>query len=77
VQSAVSLSSVAQSVNAGYNEGNLKWQTLPRNTASLVQASARVETSTGLLNGDCSVMPVIIFLDDHKAETIDNVIARV
>ncbi len=77
VQSAVSLSSVAQSVNAGYNEGNLKWQTLPRNTASLVQASARVETSTGLLNGDCSVMPVIIFLDDHKAETIDNVIERV
>ncbi len=77
VQSAVSLSSVAQSVNAGYNEGNLKWQTLPRNTASLVQASARVETSTGLLNGDCSVMPVIIFLDDHKAETIENVIARV
>ncbi|KTF18325.1 efflux RND transporter permease subunit [Pseudoalteromonas sp. H105] len=77
VQSAVSLSSVAQSVNAGYNEGNLKWQTLPRNTASLVQASARVETSTGLLNGDCSVMPVIIFLDDHKAETIDNVISNV
>lgn len=77
VQSAVSLSSVAQSVNAGYNEGNLKWQTLPRNTASLVQASARVETSTGLLNGDCSVMPVIIFLEDHKAETIDHVIASV
>ena len=77
VQSAVSLSSVAQSVNAGYNEGNLKWQSLPRNPASLVQSTARVETSTGLLNGDCSVMPVIIFLDDHKAETIDSVIANI
>ncbi|WP_404340238.1 RND family transporter [Pseudoalteromonas mariniglutinosa] len=77
VQSAVSLSSVAQSVNAGYNEGNLKWQSLPRNSASLVQTTARVETSSGLLNGDCSVMPVIIFLDDHKAETIDHVIAKV
>ena len=77
VQSAVSLSSVAQSVNAGYNEGNLKWQSLPRNSASLVQSTARVETSTGLLNGDCSVMPVIIFLDDHKAQTIDRVIASV
>ncbi|MCP4057585.1 MAG: MMPL family transporter, partial [Pseudoalteromonas sp.] len=77
VQSAVSLSSVAQSVNAGYNEGNLKWQSLPRNSASLVQSTARVETSTGLLNGDCSVMPVIIFLDDHKANTIDSVIQRV
>jgi len=77
VQSAVSLSSVAQSVNAGYNEGNLKWQSLPRNSASLVQSTARVETSTGLLNGDCSVMPVIIFLDDHKAQTIDTVIQSV
>ena len=77
VQSAVSLSSVAQSVNAGYNEGNLKWQSLPRNTASLVQSTSRVETSTGLLNGDCSVMPVIIFLDDHKAQTIEHIIASV
>ncbi len=77
VQSAVSLSSVAQAVNAGYNEGNLKWQSLPRNSASLVQATSRVETSSGLLNGDCSVMPVIIFMEDHKAETIDRVIDAV
>lgn len=77
VQSAVSLSSVAQSVNAGYNEGNLKWQTLPRNSASLVQATSRVETSTGLLNGDCSVMPIIIFMADHKAQTIDNVVSQI
>ena len=77
VQSAVSLSSVAQSVNAGFNEGNLKWQSLPRNTASLVQATSRVETSSGLLDGNCSVMPVIIFLNDHKAETIDHVVAKV
>ncbi|MCG7561538.1 MMPL family transporter [Pseudoalteromonas sp. McH1-42] len=77
VQSAVSLSSVAQSVNAGYNEGNLKWQTLPRNGASLVQATSRVETSTGLLNGDCSVMPIIIFIADHKAQTIDNVVTQI
>ena len=77
VQSAVSLSSVAQSVNAGFNEGNLKWQSLPRNTASLVQATSRVETSSGVLDGNCSVMPVIIFLNDHKAETIDHVVAKV
>ena len=77
VQSAVSLSSVAQSVNAGFNEGNLKWQSLPRNTASLVQSTSRVETSSGLLDGNCSVMPVIIFLNDHKAETIDHVVAKV
>lgn len=77
VQSAVSLSSIAQQVNAGFNEGNLKWQSLPRNTASLVQASSRVETSSGLLNSDCSVMPIIAFIEDHKAKTINHVVAAV
>ncbi len=77
VQSAVSLSSVSKVINAAYNEGNPKWRVLPRNTQSLVQASSRVETSTGLLNADCSVMPVMLFLEDHKAETIERVVAAV
>jgi len=76
VQSAVSLASVSKSINAAFNEGNVKWRVLPRTTESLVQASSRVETSTGLLNPDCSVMPVILFLQDHKAETIEKVVAE-
>lgn len=75
VQSAISLPSVSKAINAAFNEGNMKWRVLPRTTESLVQASSRVETSTGLLNADCSVMPVIIFLNDHKAETIERVVA--
>jgi predicted RND superfamily exporter protein len=77
VQSSVSLASVAQKINAGYNEGNIKWQVLPRNQQTLVQAIARVPTSSGLLNGNCSVMPVILFMQDHKAETIERVVAAV
>jgi predicted RND superfamily exporter protein len=77
VQSAISLPSVAKQVNSGYNEGNVNWHMLPRNKQSLVQASARVETSTGLLNSDCSVMPIVLFLEDHKAETIDRVVDEV
>ncbi|MCH8536464.1 MAG: MMPL family transporter [Alkalimonas sp.] len=76
VQSGVSLPSVAKTINAGYNEGNVKWRVLPRNTQSLVQASAQVETSSGLLNRDCSVMPIILFLEDHKAETLDRVVTE-
>jgi len=74
VQSAISLASVAKKVNAGYNEGNPKWQVLPRNQSTMVQAVSRVPTSSGLLNGDCSVMPVILFMEDHKAETINEVV---
>ena len=77
VQSSVSLASVSKTINAAFNEGNVKWRVLPRNTQSLVQASSRVETSTGLLNADCSVMPVMLFLQDHKAETIERVVAAV
>ncbi|WP_085297175.1 efflux RND transporter permease subunit [Cognaticolwellia mytili] len=74
VQSTVSLASIAKLVNAGYNEGNPKWRALSRNQQTLVQSIARVPSSSGLLNNDCSVMPVILFLQDHKAETINRVV---
>ncbi|MGS0689098.1 efflux RND transporter permease subunit [Shewanella sp. 30m-9] len=77
VEATASLASVAKRVNAGFNEGNPKWSVLPRTTASLVQAVGRVPTTSGLLNSDCSVMPVYLFLKDHKAETIEVVIDKV
>ncbi|MDO7083437.1 MMPL family transporter [Pseudocolwellia sp. AS88] len=77
VQSAISLASVAKVVNAGYNEGNAKWRVLSKNQQTLVQSIARVPSSSGLLNNNCSVMPVILFLDDHKAETITRVVDAV
>ncbi|TYK66768.1 efflux RND transporter permease subunit [Colwellia echini] len=77
VQSAVSLSSISKLVNAGYNEGNPKWRIIPRNQQTLVQSIAQVPSSSGLLNNDCSVMPVILFLEDHKAQTINTVVDAV
>jgi predicted RND superfamily exporter protein len=50
---------------------------LSRNQQVLVQSGARVETSTGLLNRECSAMPVMMFTEDHKAETIDRVVNEV
>jgi hypothetical protein len=77
VQSGISLASVAKTVNAGFNEGNPKWQALPRNQSTMVQAVSRVPSSSGLLNGDCSVMPIILFMEDHKAETINTVVSAI
>ena len=70
VQSIISLPSMAKIVNAGYSEGSLKWRVLPRNKQALAQAVSPIETATGLLNSDGSVMPIMIFLTDHKAETL-------
>jgi hypothetical protein len=77
VQSAVSLASISKQVNAGYNEGNPKWRVIPRNEQTLVQSIARVPSSSGLLNNNCSVMPVILFLEDHKATTINTIVNAV
>ncbi|HVU24391.1 MAG TPA: MMPL family transporter [Opitutus sp.] len=70
VQSTLSLASVAKTINSGYSEGSLKWRVLPRNPQVLAQDVSPVETATGLLNSDGSVMPVLVFLTDHKAETL-------
>ena len=77
VQKVISLPLVAKVVNAGWNEGNLKWRILPRNPFVMRQNLSGVETGTGLLNRDCSAMPIMIFTEDHKAETIVRVIEAV
>jgi uncharacterized protein len=77
VQNVISLSSVAKIVNAGWNEGSLKWRILPRNQQAMAQAVTPIDTATGLLNADGSVMPIMIFLTDHKAETLSAVTTAV
>jgi uncharacterized protein len=77
VQQVVSLPQIAKIVNAGWNEGNLRWKVLPRNAFIMRQNLQDVETGTGLLNEDCSAMPIMVFTEDHKAETIIRVVNRV
>ena len=77
VQSVRGLAGTASGINAMWNEGSLKWRTLPRNHYMLVQSVSPVPTSSGLLNLDCSVMPVSIYTADHKAQTIERVVEAV
>ncbi|MCM2275577.1 MAG: MMPL family transporter, partial [Candidatus Didemnitutus sp.] len=77
VQSTLAITDLARTINAGWNEGSLKWRVLARNRDSLAQSVTPVETSSGLLNEHGSVIPVMIYLKDHKAETITRVISAV
>jgi predicted RND superfamily exporter protein len=77
VQEVVSLPLVAKIAIAGWNEGSLKWRNIPREPSQLTQSTRYIETSTGLLDADCNVVPVMLFLRDHKAETIERVVAAV
>ncbi|WP_321346709.1 MMPL family transporter [Halopseudomonas oceani] len=75
VQSAVSLVTVAKQVIMGSNEGNLKWQGLSRNQDVLNNAISRAPS--GMFNSACSLAPVMVFLDDHKADTLKRATAAV
>jgi predicted RND superfamily exporter protein len=77
VQQVITLPVVAKVVNAGWNEGNIKWRILPRDNYLMRQALGNIETDSGLLNRDCSAMPIQVFTEDHRAETIARVVARV
>jgi hypothetical protein len=77
IQEVVSLPYVAKQAIAGWSEGSLKWREIPRNPDQLTQSTRYIETSTGLLNADCNVVPVLMFLRDHKAETIARVVDAV
>ena len=72
VQSAISMVTVSKQVIKGMNEGNLKWETLSRNQDVLNNSIARAD---GLYNTDCSLAPVLVFLQDHKAATLKRAVA--
>jgi len=77
VQDVLTLPFVAKTAIAGWNEGSLKWRNIPREQAQLTQSTRYIETSTGLLNANCDIVPVMMFLQDHRAETIERVVAAV
>ena len=72
VQSVMSIVDYAKLVIMAMNEGNPKWHTLSRNQYIINNAVSRAPTQ--LLNTDCSMVPVLIFLNDHKAETLSRVV---
>jgi uncharacterized protein len=77
VQDVVALPFIARIATAGWNEGSLKWRAIPREQTQLTQSTRYIETSTGLLNADCNIVPVMLFLQDHRAQTIERVVGAV
>ncbi|MEN8720422.1 MAG: MMPL family transporter [Oceanococcaceae bacterium] len=74
VQSTMSLAKTSKQVYNAYNENNPKWHVLPRESGALVVTVQPFPSSTGLLNDDCSAIPIFVYSEDHKAETIDRII---
>jgi hypothetical protein len=62
-------------VTRALNEGNWNWYEISRNQ-TIINASIR-QAPSGLINTNCSLTPLIAYLDDHKAETLRRVTAEV
>jgi uncharacterized protein len=74
VVTTLSLTAIAKNVNALWQEGHLKMRALPRASSALAQATSNVESSSGLLDSQCSILPTHIYLADTKAETVKTVV---
>jgi len=75
VQSSISLADRSKFVISAYSEGDLKWNALNRNQFVLNGTISGMNLSDGLFSSDCSFMPIIVFLEDHKADTLKRVVA--
>ena len=64
-------------INSILNEGNVHWAIISHDSHVLGQASGGTDTQSLVTNQDCSVMPVTLFLNDHKASTLSGVIQAV
>jgi predicted RND superfamily exporter protein len=75
VQATVSLVDGVRQITAGTYEGSPKWYTLSRNQQVLnYGAHQSIVDNPNLFNNDGTIMPVIAYLSDHKAETLDRVV---
>ncbi|MGS0625748.1 efflux RND transporter permease subunit, partial [Ralstonia sp. VS2407] len=77
VLSATSFSSQLQTYNAGYNEGNPKMSVVPIDSANYAALAVEIARMRGFVRKDCSMSAVHLYLSDHKASTINRVIAAV
>jgi len=77
VQSVKALSQVIRERNIGNYEANPKFLGLPRNEEMISANIYRVEMSQALFSNDCKIMPVTIYLTDHRSETLEGVMAAV
>jgi predicted RND superfamily exporter protein len=75
VQTTVSLADAVRQVTAGTSEGSLKWLTLSRNQDVLNYGAQQASVNhPDLFDRSCSLMPVIAYLSDHKAATLERVV---
>ena len=78
VQATNSAGTMNRFQSAGLNEGNPKWMFNGRNPRQIGSAVRNLlDFQPEALTADCSMIPVVAYLSDHKAQTLAGVLAAV
>ena len=77
VLSITSFASQLRQYNEGYNEGNPKMAVVPIDPGNYAALATEISRVPGMMRKDCSMTAVHLYLADHKATTINRVIAAV
>ena len=75
VESTNSLANQAKIAAAGMNEGSLLWYGIPRSQDLINSIISRAPRE--LFNQYCDLLTVYVYLKDHKADTLDQVVQTV
>jgi uncharacterized protein len=71
------LSTVMKFTSVANNEGDVRWAVISHDWRVLRQWLDGSDAIRRVTNGDCSVMPITLYLDDHKATTLSSVIGAI
>ncbi|KWR83084.1 efflux RND transporter permease subunit [Cupriavidus sp. IDO] len=77
VQSVVSVSSLAKVVIGAYNEGNPRWEALPRSSEGLSQGAKAFDPDNGMNTPNCQAIQVLIYTANHEGATIAHIIREI
>jgi predicted RND superfamily exporter protein len=78
VNAVSSFSDQVARVVAGTSEGYFKWNTIARDAQTRGYASSRVmQDNPDSMNPACAVVPLVAYLQDHKADTLARVLKTV
>jgi predicted RND superfamily exporter protein len=78
VRATLGLQDVVRQITAGSFEGNPKWLTISRNQDVLNYGAQQATVNNPeLFNTECSVMPLVAYLADHKAATLESALGTV
>ena len=75
VEGTSSFAGLVRRASAGMNEGSLKWYDLMANQHLINGSAARAPRE--LFNATCNLLSVYVYLKDHKADTLNEVVRLV